>query len=479
MQRFVQVVSTVMPRAQGLGAHALCSSAAVRGHLHAHAMQGEIPAFAPPTLDQFPALAACFVGASTSKFHDAATMDAQSRRLAWWRCSSCGHQHRCVVRSFVASRGRCPSCGSKPSRSRSPPLEAPLKRCIATSAESPSAMREGQIKSHITEVPTFSTPQWRKILQPMLAKSFDKVGAKIRWELEEVVASPKIDGVRCLVVCDAPPNSSLEVVAQGLYFVTRSGILLDSCNHLRPQLAPVFQAHPGLVLDSEVYASCLTRRPTPEDAPIKSFDELVGVVRRGREFAPESIIAKQQALELYVFDVTGAHPSVVSAPFTQRHKFLSSILPQSPSLRLVPAVRISGEGEAHRVAWEFITKGYEGAMIRRASLCRYAHGARSPNLLKLKSFEDSEFVVVGVVEGKGKWKGMLGAFVCLTADGAEFQVSPQADDARRRAMWLRHKTFNGCALTVQYQGLLPSGVPRFPVGKAIRGMSIDDQRDWI
>ena len=502
MQRFVHVVAAVIPRGHCGSSHALCPTTAVRANRHAQelvvtqpsrswsneVMSAVLTASRPPTsrravstLDKHPSLAACFMGAATSKFLDASTISTNSRRLAWWRCPSCSHEHRTEVRTFAASSGQCPSCGTKPSRSRSPSPQPTSKRCISTSSTTLHAAREGQIKNHITEVAAFGTTEWRKLLQPMLAKSYDKVGKQIKWGSEKVMVSPKIDGVRCLVVCDAPKGSSLEEVAARTYFVTRSGILLDSCDHMRPQLAPLLQSCPGLVLDGEVYtSSLLSRNGGVEDAPIQSFDELVGVVRRGKEFASESILTKQQALEFHIFDTTGIYAAVHNTPFTERYAFLAANVPAGlPSVRLVPALPVDSHAHALDITSKFVADGYEGSMIRRGGLCRYAHGARSPNLLKVKTFEDAEFAVVGALEGKGKWQGMLGAFICQTPAGSTFTVSPQTDEKHRRAMWLKPDAYVGSALTVQYQGLSPSGIPRFPVGKTIRGGSMSDRSDWI
>ncbi|CCW65139.1 unnamed protein product [Phytomonas sp. EM1] len=109
----------------------------------------------------------------------------------------------------------------------------------------------------------------------------------------------------------------------------------------------------------------------------------------------------------------------------------------------------------------------------------YAYGQRSGTLLKYKLTRDDEFVIESAVEGKGKWKGALGAFVCRTKDGrATFTVTPASSDAEKKRMWACWRTaYKGKALTVQYQELTADGIPRFPIGRGIRGEA--DGRDWI
>ncbi|CCW70143.1 unnamed protein product [Phytomonas sp. Hart1] len=92
---------------------------------------------------------------------------------------------------------------------------------------------------------------------------------------------------------------------------------------------------------------------------------------------------------------------------------------------------------------------------------------------------DDEFVIVDAVEGKGKWKGALGAFVCQTKDAKNtFTVTPASSDAEKKKMWKTWQAnYVGKALTVQYQELTADGIPRFPVGKCVRGEV--DGKDWI
>lgn len=109
----------------------------------------------------------------------------------------------------------------------------------------------------------------------------------------------------------------------------------------------------------------------------------------------------------------------------------------------------------------------------------YGYGNRSSTLMKYKVMQDSEFVIVSAVEGKGKWTGRLGAFVCETPQTKKtFTVTPASTDAQKRKMWATwKKEYKGKALTVQYQELTADGMPRFPIGKTVRGAA--NGSDWI
>ena len=54
--------------------------------------------------------------------------------------------------------------------------------------------------------------------------------------------------------------------------------------------------------------------------------------------------------------------------------------------------------------------GGEGLMLRQPG-SKYVAG-RSNTLLKVKSFEDDEAIVLGYEDGKGKYEGMVGSLKC-------------------------------------------------------------------
>lgn len=99
--------------------------------------------------------------------------------------------------------------------------------------------------------------------------------------------------------------------------------------------------------------------------------------------------------------------------------------------------------------------GGEGLMLREPG-SNYEVG-RSTSLLKVKSFHDTEAVVLDHRAGKGKFKGMLGALIVQLPDGTEFSVGTGFSDAQRIS-----PPPPGSVITFRYQELSDGGVPRFP-----------------
>jgi ATP-dependent DNA ligase len=137
------------------------------------------------------------------------------------------------------------------------------------------------------------------------------------------------------------------------------------------------------------------------------------------------------------------------------------------SIKLVETMVLMAEDGVMDAFDQFRAAGYEGAMMRNVESI-YAN-KRSYDLQKVKEFDDAEFRIVGIEEGRGKLSGHVGAFVCEMDGGKRFLAKAKGATERLREYFNTHSLWEGKKLTVQYQGLTgKEGVPRFPVGVAIR-----------
>jgi ATP-dependent DNA ligase len=113
---------------------------------------------------------------------------------------------------------------------------------------------------------------------------------------------------------------------------------------------------------------------------------------------------------------------------------------------------------------KFVEQGYEGAMFRAAN--KPVLLKRSKDLMKVKSFVDSEAVLLGRVEGTGKYLGMLGALKCKTLEGVEFEIGSGFDDAQRQAIWDMKDLPQ--YVNYKYFELTTAGCPRLPIFRGFR-----------
>jgi len=96
----------------------------------------------------------------------------------------------------------------------------------------------------------------------------------------------------------------------------------------------------------------------------------------------------------------------------------------------------------------------EGLMLHHKNSL-YEH-KRSKHLLKMKKVYDAEATVIGHINGKGKYKDMLGALLMVMPNGLEFKLGSGFSDELRR-----NPPSIGSEVTYQYYGLTKNGKPRF------------------
>jgi DNA ligase-1 len=103
---------------------------------------------------------------------------------------------------------------------------------------------------------------------------------------------------------------------------------------------------------------------------------------------------------------------------------------------------------------EVIAVGGEGLMLRRGASVYQA--GRSDDLLKVKRFDDAEAIVMGILPGKGKYQGMMGALRVRLADNREFRIGSGFTDAERT-----DPPPLGSVITFKHSGHTATGLPRF------------------
>ena len=176
------------------------------------------------------------------------------------------------------------------------------------------------------------------------------------------------------------------------------------------------------------------------------FDALSGIVRKAEPRLQEWVAVRYMA-----FDLPGAEGS-----FAERSVRLAAIVARtnSPQLEAAPQLRIADRPALQRRLDAVVAAGGEGLMLHRADAA-WAPG-RSDALMKLKPHLDAEAEVVGQREGRGKYRGLIGALEVRAPDGRRFLVGSGLGDA------LRHDPPRpGETITYRYRDLTSSGLPRF------------------
>lgn len=290
-------------------------------------------------------------------------------------------------------------------------------------------------------------------MKPMLAKSYDP-----KKVVFPALISPKLDGVRCLAFFKP---TGVELWSRDQKPITMP--------HIAAQLEEL-RLPPGTILDGELYTHGLP------------FQELSGHVRRSLDDH------RKRMIDYHVYDVAGHPDGIERQAYAARHAWLSEALPESSIVRLVPAEPVRDHDHVQQLERAFVEAGFEGAMVRTRGMTRatkkaegttfddyyhcetYGHSRRSDFLVKVKSFDDDEAVIVGIeeeVDLSGVPKGRTGKFVMRLKDGTEFRASGLTDSLKAET-WANPERFIGQTATFKYFGKSTEGVPRHPNFKALR-----------
>jgi DNA ligase-1 len=268
-------------------------------------------------------------------------------------------------------------------------------------------------------------------------------------------ASPKLDGVRALVLEDRLVSRNLKPIP----------------NKFVQEMLPLARL-PSL--DGEL----IVGKPWSEDC-FRSTTS--GVMSEDGE--PDVCF--------YVFDVTcGA-----GAPFTERHQTVKEVLKRENNsrLKIVPHTLIKDAFALYEYEQRMLEKGFEGVMLRdpEGSYKQGRSTLREGGLVKLKRFSDSEAIVIGFEElmhnenektlesgGKAKRSSHKAGLVPMNTlgtllvrdikSGVKFGIGSGFTAAQREAIWKSRNMFRGKVVKYKF---FPSGSkekPRFPVFLGVR-----------
>lgn len=176
------------------------------------------------------------------------------------------------------------------------------------------------------------------------------------------------------------------------------------------------------------------------------FAQLSGTVRK-----QQPVDSEWEQVRFHAFDLP-----MQSLPFQVRYQRLKALVEGAASryLALVVQRPVASHKALMAQLEQVVAAGGEGLMLKRkASL--YQAG-RSDDLLKVKSFDDAEAVVVAHLPGKGKYQGMMGSLKVELENGRRFRIGTGFRDEVRS-----NPPAIGTTITFRYRGHTSTGLPRF------------------
>ncbi len=263
---------------------------------------------------------------------------------------------------------------------------------------------------------------------PMLAQSFDKHAKKISFP---AYVQPKLDGMRALAKKEGG------VVTMW----SRKGKAITIPETIIEELTEFLQE--GESTDGELYYHGW------------GFQRLISATKKK---CPDTA-----QLEYHIYDRPHTTKTFYDR-FVKRNESGPPEIP--PHLNIVFTVNVANQKELEEWEAKFVGMGYEGLMVRNeASIYDYKN--RSYDLQKVKQFQDAEFIITGGKDGQGREEGLV-IFQCDNGSGIPFDVRPRGSHEMRAQMFKDLQSYIGKELTVRFFEYSDDGVPRFPVGIAVR-----------
>ena len=293
--------------------------------------------------------------------------------------------------------------------------------------------------------------------KPMLAKTYrhhSKSGKlksnETRIKTYPVSVMRKIDGIRSL--------SRL----QGNKLVMRSRLnnLFPHFDHIKVELNNFMRyLPPHCELDGELYSLNM------------NFQQLTSAVKTVNKIHP-----RHNEVEYWIFDIIDPQKMVWEKRYTMLVNAYTKYLEDgntSNTFKILQAYTAETPEHIDKYHDTFVAEGYEGIMIRRygcvekdKKLSQYRSN-RTNSLIKHKIFKDEEAIIVDCDKCTGTEEGAI-KFIVKDERGNTFPVRPRGSIDKRREWFLNKHEFIGKQLTIRYQELSDKGVPRFPVGIAVR-----------
>ena len=268
---------------------------------------------------------------------------------------------------------------------------------------------------------TLTPGEISQFIGPMLAKNYLKDKNKIKFPC---YVQKKYDGVRFIYN-----------VEKKMGYTRQRQILhlpkLDKC---------ISRINKHIYLDGELYKHSA------------DFSEIQGNVSKN----------ELKDMKYYIYDCFDIQNT--NWMFKDRITYLHKI-PVDNLLVIVPTDLVEDEEQMMIYFNKFIEAKYEGIILRNTDSL-YKVNFRSNDLQKFKLMEDAEFKIIDAKEAKGTHKGCV-IFKCQINDKT-FWTKMAGPLANSRRMFIDKDQYIGQMLTVKYQELSHKGIPRFPVGKAIR-----------
>ena len=254
------------------------------------------------------------------------------------------------------------------------------------------------------------------LVKPMLAQKIESVK---NIDFDEAYVQRKYDGNRMMIA-----NVNGENIAY-----TRNGKIIDSVDHILREI----EIPEGTILDGEIYC---------HGYPLQT---IVSWVKRKQE---NSLMLKYHAYDI-----------VSPLKYSDRMIMLRDI-EYGENAEFVETIKVRSMEEVDSYFREFRHDDYEGAIIRWGAF-GYEDGKRSKSLVKVKGWQDDEFMVIDIEHSADGWA----VLTCMMNNGKTFSVSAPGTIEQKKEVLENREKYLGKYVTVKYSTITNAGKVFHPVAE--------------
>lgn len=251
---------------------------------------------------------------------------------------------------------------------------------------------------------------------PQLCKLITKVDESM-WGSPDYFIEPKLDGIRCLAYIGSDGSVTL---------INRSH---NDVTSRFPEVAWNIRLNSAFEGMSAVLDGELVIYHNPDGLGMRPSFNLMQ--RRANRQEDIKLLAEQYPATFVAFDLIEYNDKRVHKPLDERKKHLDLMVEINKFCDVIEYYHVSDDiqlaGEATPTDYIMAkvqllqAMDYEGVVIKRVK-SYYSEGSRNADWLKYKFQQEGQFYVVGVVAGKGKRDGMIGALLLAELDCPEYAI---------------------------------------------------------
>jgi len=264
-----------------------------------------------------------------------------------------------------------------------------------------------------------------KVVMPMLALSYNDEKSKIKW-VNPVYISPKMDGMRCHIVVE---NGNIKLMS-------RAGKEITTLQHIKDVIQTIIKPTSNFILDGECYCH-------------GSFQENMRLIKKVRPGETEKVC-------FVMYDI------VSIKRYIDRFNFARLIVEKCKSdvIKLVETIQISSEADLIMHHEDWLSKGFEGSMLRHSPDEGYQSNARSKYLLKYKDFQDIALPIIDIIANDANPSHGTPVF---ELNGKQFKCGVKMAHSEREDLLTNKDKYIGKIGEIRFFEYTEDLVPRFGV----------------